>query len=150
MSPAAKKWTVYRRGEALGTFTAAEIREQLRQGILSPGDFAAAEGSPVQQEIIEIDAIFGPQDESAALLSGAPRRSRWAKRAEEMNLDGAAPTRARPDRLRPGAGMRPPRARVRPEGSPPGNASDTVLTTLIALMAGALAAIVFWLLRNRN
>ncbi len=151
MSPAAKKWTVYRRGEPLGTFTAAEIREQLRQGVLSPGDFASAEGSSVQQEIIEIDAIFGSSDESAALLSDSPRRSRWAKKAEDMNLKDAPPTRARRVRLHP----QPPGQAARPApGSPreprTGGESDTLVTTLIVLLGGALAALAFWLLRNRS
>ena len=151
MSPAAKKWTVYRRGEPLGTFTAAEIREQLRQGVLSPGDFASAEGSSVQQEIIDIDAIFGAIDEAAPFLADSPRRSRWAKKAEDMNLKAAPPTRARRVRLQPpnpGHGRRPAPGYPRPPRT--GGESDVLVTTLIVLVGGALAAFAFWLLRNRS
>ena len=99
MSPAVKKWTIFRRGEALGTFTAAEVREQLRKGVLSTNDFAASDGSPIQQEIIEIDAIFGNPDGRDELLTDAPRRSRWARKAEEIKLRSAPVTRPRPGRL---------------------------------------------------
>lgn len=160
MSPTAKRWTVYRRGEALGTFTAAEIREQLRKGALSTGDFAAAEGSAVQQELIEIDEIFASSGDRNAPLSESPRKSRWAKRAEELSLQSAPPTRPSPNRLKPGPnqahrghrqdrhhriqrGHHPGSLRTHPTGNP-------WILAVFATLTAVAAVFVAWLIRRRG
>lgn len=116
MSPADKKWTVYRRGEPIGTFSAREIREELRKGVLQTTDFAAADGSTVQLQIIEIDDIFLVAAENDLTSDSSPRRSRWTSRAEELNMESAPVTQPRPvplDRRQETAG-----ARVADGGSP--------------------------------
>lgn len=156
MSPPAKRWTVYRRGEALGTFTAPEIREQLRKGALSTGDFVSAEGSALQQELIEIDEIFSSANDQDRFLSESPRKSRWAKRAEELNLRTAPATRPSPNRLKPGPNQsyrdhrnrgpgvqRPGSLSARPSGNP------WILAIFAAFVAIAAVAVA-WLVRRRG
>ncbi len=151
MSPPAKRWTVYRRGEALGTFTAPEIREQLRKGALSTGDFVAAEGSAVQQELIEIDEIFASGADRDEFLSDSPRKSRWAKRAEELNLQNAPPTRPNANRLKPGPNQAQRghghRHGRRPDHRPSGNPWIlAIFATLVAIAAVTVA----WFIRRRG
>lgn len=159
MSPAVKKWTIFRRGEALGTFTAAEVREQLRKGVLSTNDFAASDGSPIQQEIIEIDAIFGNPDGRDELLTDGPRRSRWARKAEEIKLRSAPVTRPRPGRLDrvhhghgnrqgqspPGGGLRQTPRRDRRTAP-----MDPWIIAGVVLVATMAAGVVAWLFTRRG
>ena len=155
MSSPVKKWTVYRRGEALGTFTAPEIREQLRKGALSTGDFAAAEGSAIQQEVIEIDEIFFNPVEGRAFLAETPRRSRWVKQAEALNFKSAPPTRPRPGRLDPVHRRQKPGHQRVPGGQRNGvshhsPAGSRWILPLIALLTACAAAGIVWLFRRRG
>ena len=156
MSPPAKRWTVYRRGEALGTFTAPEIREQLRKGALSTGDFASAEGSALQQELIEIDEIFFSAADQDRYPSESPRKSRWAKRAEELNLQAAPPTRPSPNRLKPGPNLSRRNHRHRglgglhPGSLPARSSGNPWLLAIFAAFVAIAAVTVAWLIRRRG
>ncbi|MEY4631074.1 MAG: hypothetical protein RIQ81_1194 [Pseudomonadota bacterium] len=150
-----KKWTVYRRGEAIGTFSAAEIREELRKGVLSPNDFAAAEDSVLQQEIIEIDEIFSTSGDDRSFFSDSPRKSRQDAMPLEGALDGIPATRPRNQRLRPGPRAAQDHHGRRQAGNrPPGNqnhrdsgqmGSLEILLWGLGLAAAAVAAA--WFLR---
>jgi hypothetical protein len=101
MTASNKKWTVFRRGESLGTFTAAEIREELRKGVLSPNDFAAVENSVVRQEIIEIDEIFWTGKGGTAGVIDSVAKSRSSRDRLEESIDSIPVTRPRNAKLYP-------------------------------------------------
>lgn len=59
-----ERWHIYREGEALGPFTAVEIRAQLRAGEVDPFDLVGREGSTLRRELVEVDELFARADAS--------------------------------------------------------------------------------------
>ncbi len=52
------RWYIHQEGQALGPYTAADIREQLREGRIDPFDLVSRDGSSVRRELVEVDEIF--------------------------------------------------------------------------------------------
>ena len=147
MTTSNKKWTVFRRGESLGTYTAAEIREELRKGVLSPNDFAAAEESVVQQEIIEIDEIFWTGGTTGTPQFGDTNsKSRPGRSRLKENLDSIPVTRPKDVKLYPVVGRENNRRQRRRHG-PLAVGSDTGASTgrntsnIAVILLGALFAL---------
>lgn len=154
MSSADHKWVVYRRGEPIGAFTAEEIREELRRGVLKPTDFASAESSMIRLQIIEIDEIFGDSADLKVTDRDTPKQSRWADRAAALNLASAPVTQPRPQPIQK-PHPHPQRKRPRPEqnyrrtaGQMQRTRNDAwILTVLISLVATAM--LLYWLKARR-
>lgn len=53
-----ERWVIHQGSETLGPWTAAEVRQSLRDGRVNPFDLVALEGSQVKHELIGVDAIF--------------------------------------------------------------------------------------------
>lgn len=150
MATSNKKWTVFRRGESLGSFTAAEIREELRKGVLSPNDFAAAEDSVVQQEIIEIDEIFWTGGAGSPAFIDPDGKSRPSRGRPKEDLDSIPVTRPKNVKIYPVVGRdQNRRQRRRNGGMGAGGATDGPNmdpsagrkdATLIVILVGALLA----------
>lgn len=57
-----KRWFIYKADQPSGPYSAAEIRQLLREGIVDPFDFVSLEGSQVKQELVEVDEIFSNEN----------------------------------------------------------------------------------------
>ena len=72
----AKRWFIHKDDKPTGPYAAAEIRQLLRDGAVDPFDLVSVEGSPVKQELVEVDEIFQSdnvayQDKAAGAEGGA-------------------------------------------------------------------------------
>lgn len=67
-----QRWNVHRGEQVLGPYTAAEIRESLRLGTMSPFDMVSRDGTTVQRLLVEVDAIFDGSTEPDAPAPPAP------------------------------------------------------------------------------
>lgn len=57
-----KRWFIYHDDQPSGPYSAAEIRQLLREGSVDPFDFVSLEGSQLKQELVEVDEIFSNEN----------------------------------------------------------------------------------------
>ena len=53
-----KRWFIYKDEKPTGPYSALEIRQLLREGVVDPFDFVSQDGSQVKLELVEVDEIF--------------------------------------------------------------------------------------------
>lgn len=57
-----KRWFIHKDDKPAGPYSAAAVRQLLREGQVDPFDLVSAEGSSVQQELVEVDEIFASEN----------------------------------------------------------------------------------------
>ncbi len=99
------RWHIFKDGKAHGPYSAAEIRDQLREGDLDPFDLVAREGSSVRRELVEIDELFS----TSKAANGVGGEAGFEGNAPTESMGGGANGAARRtiDRLLAGEGQLP-------------------------------------------
>lgn len=57
-----KRWFIYRDDKPTGPYSALEIRQLLREGLVDPFDFVSQDGSQLKLELVEVDEIFSNEN----------------------------------------------------------------------------------------
>ena len=57
-----KRWFIYKDDKPTGPYSALEIRQLLREGVVDPFDFVSQEGSQLKIELVEVDEIFSNEN----------------------------------------------------------------------------------------
>ncbi len=57
-----KRWFIYKDDKPTGPYSALEIRQLLREGVVDPFDFVSQEGSQLKLELVEVDEIFSNEN----------------------------------------------------------------------------------------
>ncbi len=57
-----KRWFIYKDDKPTGPYSALEIRQLLREGVVDPFDFVSQDGSQLKLELVEVDEIFSNEN----------------------------------------------------------------------------------------
>jgi len=57
-----KRWFIYKKDKPTGPYSALEIRQLLREGVVDPFDYVSREGSQLKIELVEVDEIFSNEN----------------------------------------------------------------------------------------